>query len=189
MKGPLFPGNSCYPISPIYQQKKDNYGNELNEKDLGIEITDQLNVILDIIGSPDNNQLTFIENESAKEYVKNFPKKRKTKFEKLYPGADKDLLFILENMLLFNPYNRIDASELLKLEIFKKFNEDFDFQNSDQNIGKEILIDFETNKFHLDHKDLKLLFLREASYFNKNIIPSNSKTFQNLYDLLKLLKQ
>ena len=66
---PLFPGKSCYPLSPgtaIAQENQDK-----SEREKG----DQLNIIFDVIGTPDpeENIEEFLESAESVEYVRKQP--------------------------------------------------------------------------------------------------------------------
>lgn len=53
---PLFPGKSCFPLSP----DKTPGPVKLNDKGFRINEGDQLNVIFDIIGTPKEEDLSFV---------------------------------------------------------------------------------------------------------------------------------
>lgn len=60
---PLFPGKYCYPVSPntISQVHKNGYPQHRN---------DQLFMILSAIGKPTEQELSYIVDEKAKDYVR-----------------------------------------------------------------------------------------------------------------------
>lgn len=61
----LFPGNSCYPISPCKKEIEES-----NSQELFISSSDQLIKILGLIGTPDErNDLAFLKSEVKKTYV------------------------------------------------------------------------------------------------------------------------
>ncbi len=62
----------------------------LNNKPLfpGKHYLDQLNHILNIIGSPTEEDLRCIQNERARGYLINLPRKNKLQFDKLFVNAD-----------------------------------------------------------------------------------------------------
>ncbi len=68
----------------------------LNNKPLfpGKHYLDQLNHILNIIGSPSDDDLRCIQNERARGYLINLPKKPKITFDKLFDKADPAGMFI-----------------------------------------------------------------------------------------------
>lgn len=62
----------------------------LNNKPLfpGKHYLDQLNHILNIIGSPSDEDLNCIQNERARGYLINLPRKPKIPFDRIFPNAD-----------------------------------------------------------------------------------------------------
>lgn len=65
---PLFPGRSCFPLSP----GADNPLSGMSES----KKTDQLGVIFDVIGTPESKaDLQFVSDAKAMEYLRSFEKK------------------------------------------------------------------------------------------------------------------
>jgi mitogen-activated protein kinase 1/3 len=79
----------------------------------GKHYLDQLNHILNVIGSPNEADLTCIRNEKARSYLMGLPFKPVVPWQRLYPKADIKALDILDKMLTFNPYKRISIEEAL----------------------------------------------------------------------------
>lgn len=155
--GPLFPGDSCYPISPINRLQNPNNST--------ISPFDQINLIFKIIGTPSPEDINELENNSARNYVNNFPKKKGCDFSKLFPNIDNKIINLLRRMLEFNPKKRPTIKEIINDEIFDQFpKEDNTMEIEDE--GDICKIDFETDRIFLDQKDLLLLFYRELSYFH-----------------------
>lgn len=108
---PLFPGNSCYPLSPAPNPT-------VNIIDHPISPYEQINLIFSTLGNPTKTDLTFLNDQKAEEYVKGFPKYCKQDFAKLIPNANKDAISLLEKMLIFNPYYRISTKDALRHKYF-----------------------------------------------------------------------
>lgn len=79
----------------------------------GKHYLDQLNLILDVVGSPSAEDLKCIFNEKAREYLKNCASKPKQAWTTLYPHADPAGLDLLEKMLNFNHNTRITVEDAL----------------------------------------------------------------------------
>lgn len=103
---PLFPGKSCYKLSPVFGKEQDK------EKKLR---GDQLNVIFDVIGTPkeDEDLSDFIDLPESIEYVQQFPKRERRDLSVLYPGTENKGVQLLYRMLEFNPKKRITAEEAI----------------------------------------------------------------------------
>jgi len=79
----------------------------------GKHYIDQLNLILNVVGSPDEHDLASILNEKARNYIASLKPRLKQPFSRLYPHSDKNALDLLERLLTFDPNKRIDVNEAL----------------------------------------------------------------------------
>ena len=103
----------------------------------------QIKLIIEFLGSPLEEDLNFISNDSAKKYVRDLGKIKKKPIDKIvnypYPLA----LDLLDKMLVFNPEKRISIEEALNHPYLKNIREgiedpvykgtlnlDFDYDNN-----------------------------------------------------------
>jgi len=107
----LFPGDSCFPLSPSSNPTIDVAGFSISSRD-------QLKVIIDFKGTPTESDVSFLNDEKANAYIKAFPESKGTKLSKVFPNEDKLAISLLEKMLAFNPYFRITAKEALRHKYF-----------------------------------------------------------------------
>lgn len=149
---PLFPGKSCFPLSPDKHAKEERKGFPFSKND-------QLAVIFEVVGSPSEDDKSFVTDAKALEYLEAFPSRPKTDLQKLYPGAGEEAIDLLNRILIFNPYFRITIEEALVHPFFKKVRK----AEKEVNAEKEIQIEFE--KDNLDKKKLRQLFIEEIQYF------------------------
>ena len=108
----LFPGNSCFPLSP-----SDNP----TETVLGMPVSprDQLTVILETCGAPTASDLSFLNDQRAEDYVKAaYKSDTKVDFKSKFPSAKSEAIDLLNKLLEFNPYYRITAKEALRHPYF-----------------------------------------------------------------------
>lgn len=130
----------------------------LNNKPLfpGKHYLDQLNHILNIIGSPSDEDLRCIQNERARGYLINLPRKPKVPFERIFPNADANALDLLEKMLTFNPNKRITVEEALSHIYLRQYYDPDD----EPTCESPFTIEFENDE--LPKEDLKRLIFNET---------------------------
>ena len=80
----------------------------------GRDYVDQLNQILHILGTPNEETLSRIGSPRAQEYVRNLPYMAKQAFTRLFPNANPDALDLLNYMLTFDPTSRISVEDALE---------------------------------------------------------------------------
>lgn len=153
-RSPLFPGTSCFPLSPSKQatQKKSGFPHSSS---------DQLSIIFSIIGTPNEQDMDFVTDEKAIEYLKSFSPKKKVDFKDIFPAATSDCIDFLNRSLVFNPKKRITVEEALNHPMFKSLR--------DKKL--EITADFHINlpfekEGDLDVPRLRQLFLEEIQLYH-----------------------
>ncbi|TFY81907.1 hypothetical protein EWM64_g2113 [Hericium alpestre] len=80
----------------------------------GKDYVDQLNKILDMLGTPEESVIKRIGTERAQAYVRSLPFKKKVPFKKILPNADAQALDLLEKLLAFDPAERITVPQALQ---------------------------------------------------------------------------
>ncbi|CAE7925757.1 MPK2, partial [Symbiodinium sp. KB8] len=93
-RGPLFPGNSCFPLSV---ETPDAYTNKY----------DQLNIIFKVLGTPHADDVETLPPCDAKTYLKALTPRQGRGLAATLPGAPAAALDLLERMLAFAPAKRI----------------------------------------------------------------------------------
>jgi len=105
----------------------------------GSNYTHQLQLIVEVLGTPTEKQLEFVTSSKAKRYMGRMAKKTATPFADLFPDASSSALDLLKKMLMFNPMDRIAVHEALRHPFFEQFRDvecpeaaslfSFDFEN------------------------------------------------------------
>lgn len=139
---PLFPGKSCFPLSPDKNAKEERKGFPFSKND-------QLAVIFEVVGTPTEDDRSFVTDTKALEYLDAFPSRPRADLSKLYPGAGEDALDLLSRILVFNPYFRLSIDEALNHPFFKRIRK----AEKEINAVKEVQVEFE--KDQLDKKRLR----------------------------------
>ena len=151
---PLFPGKSCFPLSPDKHVKEERKGFPFSKND-------QLAVIFEVIGTPNEEDKSYVTDAKAAEYLNAFPERPKSDLSKVYPGAGDEAIDFLNKILVFNPYFRISVDEALNHPFFKKVRK----PEKEVKAEQAIMIEFE--KESLDKKKLRQLFVEEIVIFKK----------------------
>ncbi|CAI9178762.1 unnamed protein product [Rangifer tarandus platyrhynchus] len=73
----------------------------------------QLKHVLSILGSSSQEELNWIKNLKARNYLLSLPHKNKVSWNRLFPNADSQALDLLDKMLTFNPHKKIEVEQAL----------------------------------------------------------------------------
>eukprot|EP00826_Nyctotherus_ovalis_P065834 TRINITY_DN9692_c0_g1_i1.p1 TRINITY_DN9692_c0_g1~~TRINITY_DN9692_c0_g1_i1.p1 ORF type:complete len:289 (+),score=86.28 TRINITY_DN9692_c0_g1_i1:96-962(+) len=149
----LFPGTSCYPFSPS--------GKTFEHPEAELSQTDQLSVIISVLGKPDENDCMFIKDPMLLETLKKMPEITRKDLSKVYPYATADSIDLLNRMLIFNPHKRVTVDQCLDHVFFA------DIKNKELELlaPSAIVLEFEDEV--LDEKRLKELFMEDILHFEK----------------------
>ncbi|VDC00936.1 unnamed protein product [Peniophora sp. CBMAI 1063] len=79
----------------------------------GKDYVDQLNKILDFVGTPSDEVLRRIASDKARAYVRTLPIRKKQSLSKLIPDADPEALDLLEKLLAFDPAARLTVEQAI----------------------------------------------------------------------------
>ncbi|KAG9047535.1 hypothetical protein FS837_002059 [Tulasnella sp. UAMH 9824] len=89
----------------------------------GKDYVDQLNLILKVLGTPEERTMQRIGSEKAQAYIRSLPFKPKTKMSDHYPNADPLAIDLLEKMLAFDPSDRITVVQALEHPYLEAYHE------------------------------------------------------------------
>lgn len=84
---------------------------------------EQLHLILQKLGTPDEETLNSIPSNKAKVYISKLPRYERISLSKRFPNTSSEGLDLLEKLLEFSPEKRITASEALNHPYLSNFNE------------------------------------------------------------------
>ncbi|GFZ20545.1 protein kinase superfamily protein [Actinidia rufa] len=76
----------------------------------GKDYVQQLLLITELLGSPEDSDLGFLRSENARKYVKQLPRVPKQPFSHKFPDVSPIAIDLAERMLVFDPSKRITAS-------------------------------------------------------------------------------
>ncbi|KTG00223.1 hypothetical protein cypCar_00026105 [Cyprinus carpio] len=131
----------------------------------GKHYLDQLNHILGILGSPSQEDLNCIINIKARNYLLSLPLRCKVPWNRLFPNADPKALDLLDKMLTFNPYKRIEVEEALAHPYLEQY-----YDPTDEPVA-EAPFKFDMELDDLPKETLKELIFEETARFQPGYRP------------------
>ena len=124
-----------------------------------------MNLIFNVLGTPESSDMTFITNEKALDYIRSLKKKPKIPFNKIYKDANPLAIDLMEKMLTFNPHKRISIEEALAHPYFSKSlhnpkaeakcSRSFDFEFEKEKFTRGLLQEYMFKEFKLYRPELK----------------------------------
>lgn len=153
-RGPLFPGSSCFPLSPDHKHKTDYKYHARGKHDM-------LNTIFDIIGTPTSAQIDELDREDAKRYIKCFTRRQGQGLVAKFPFVESSTLDFLEQMLQFSPKERITVNTVIEHKIFT----DIRVPEKETVAPSEVVLDFEAEK-DLNETRLRHYYCREIRKYH-----------------------
>ena len=79
----------------------------------GKDYLEQIQRIVAVLGTPNNNDLSYITNEGALKYIRSLPRRTKQNYQNIFQQANPKGLDLLQKMLTFNPNSRYTVEECL----------------------------------------------------------------------------
>eukprot|EP00745_Piridium_sociabile_P023429 TRINITY_DN36498_c0_g2_i1.p1 TRINITY_DN36498_c0_g2~~TRINITY_DN36498_c0_g2_i1.p1 ORF type:complete len:420 (-),score=37.01 TRINITY_DN36498_c0_g2_i1:146-1405(-) len=157
-RGPLFPGSSCFPLSPDLKHANDYKFHTRGNRD-------QLNMIFNIIGTPGDEDVESLEKEDAKRYIRIFHAREGIDIAQRFPAASADAVDMLKRMLVFNPSKRITIDDALAHPLFR----DIRNHNLEQMTAKEkVKLPFDDWE-SMEEQQLRYAFLKEISRYHPEV--------------------
>ena len=92
----------------------------------GQHYIEQINLIINLRGTPDATTKVQISNEYALKYIDSLPFKEKVPLAKMFPNFPKEAHDLLDKMLDLNPASRIKVDDALKHEFLESMHDSDD---------------------------------------------------------------
>ena len=153
-RGPLFPGTSCFPLSPDSNARAKKSG-------FPVTTQDQLNMIFEILGTPTETDLEFVTDDKAIEYLKSFKPRDKKNLSDMFPAASKEAIDFLNKTLQVNPERRISIDACIEHPLFAEVR-DKDIENFNV---KPLTFHFEDEDIDTEAR-LRELFVEQIMYYH-----------------------
>jgi len=151
-RGPLFPGDSCFPLSPRRSKKK----NAIYQSHF-----DQIRVIFEVLGTPTKDEIASLDDKQARAYLEDLPKMNGQDLSEMFPSfqSDKQGRDLLDRLLKFDKNKRITVKEALNHPYFSRVR-DIDLEAA----HPRMKFDFEA--VPLKRKELHSLILQEVPCYH-----------------------
>ena len=131
----------------------------------GEDYVDQLRLITSALGTPSEDDMSFITSDLALNFMRKQPCKPGVSFRTLFPDANPLALDLLSKMLCFHPDKRITAAEALAHPYIAGFRGTGDERMADA----EFSFNFEEED--LSHATLKRHYLQQIAKFHPEVLP------------------
>ncbi|TYJ33469.1 hypothetical protein E1A91_A05G105600v1 [Gossypium mustelinum] len=131
----------------------------------GKDYVQQLGLITQLLGSPEDSDLGFLRSDNARKYVKQLPHFPKQPFAEKFPDVSPVAIDLAEKMLVFDPSKRITVEEALNHPYLSSLHE----INEEPTCPSPFVFDFE--QMTLNEEDIKELIWRESLNFNQDKMP------------------
>jgi mitogen-activated protein kinase 1/3 len=157
-RGPIFPGNSCYPLSPERRQSNTQRRSRTRGQ------SDQLEMIFDVIGTPSEADVNQLATEDARNYVREFKPRTGSGMKEKLPYAGDEAIAFLNSILVFNPQRRITVDQALQNGLVKDLiKKPPNPENADPT---KVVLAFEKEP-QLDERTLRKYFEEEIRKFHR----------------------
>ncbi|CAJ2654301.1 mitogen-activated protein kinase homolog NTF6-like [Trifolium pratense] len=131
----------------------------------GKDYVQQLSLITELLGSPNEEDLGFLRSDNAKKYVKQLPHVDKQPFSQRFPDISPLAIDLTEKMLVFDPSKRITVEEALNHPYMSSLHE----INEEPVCPSPFVFDFE--QATLNEEDIKELIWKESLNFCQEQTP------------------
>lgn len=132
----------------------------------GRNVVHQLELITDLLGTPNQEVIAKVRNEKARRFLQNMRKKSGIPFEQHFPNAESGALMLLKKLLAFDPAERPTAEEALADPYFAGLSQP-SREPSAMPISK-IAFEFERRKLTTD--EVRELIYREILEYHPQML-------------------
>ena len=136
------------------------YSQVLLKYKIGDHYLDQIQKIISVLGTPSGEDLEFISNKQAKEFVIKLAKRTKQSFSSLYPNSNPVALDLLSKMLVFNPKKRFTIEQCISHPYFEGLH------NPEEEPISDEPFDWKFDDLELTKENLQSMVYDESLYFH-----------------------
>ena len=143
----------------------------------GKNFVHQLSLIMDVLGSPYDDEIAHITSKQATKFLNKFRGKQKKSFSSIFPINEvnnPEAVDLIDKMLKFDPSKRLDANAALNHPYFMSLQTLEEFY-PDPECNYEMDFDFEFEQTNV-MKKLKKLIHEEVQHYEDNLNPNSNST-------------
>lgn len=121
---------------------------------------DQIQKIISILGTPTKDDLDFISNPQARDFVTKLAKRTRQQFSTLFPKSNPVALDLLGKLLVFNPNKRYTVEQCISHPYFEGLH------NPDEEPIAECSFDWSFDDIELTKDNLQKMVYEESIAFH-----------------------
>jgi len=133
----------------------------------GRDYSHQLDLILDVIGTPTLDEFHAITSRRSREYIRSLPIRQRRPFTTLFPNASSEAIDFLYKTLAFDPKKRMTVEECLAHPYLSSYADPSDEPSASP--LDPTCFDFDDSRQKLSTDQLKVLLYEEVLSFNPSI--------------------
>jgi mitogen-activated protein kinase 1/3 len=126
----------------------------------GDHYLDQIQKIISVLGTPTSDDLGFITNTQAKEFVLKLAKRTKQSYSTLFPKSNPVALDLLSKLLIFNPRKRYTIEQCISHPYFEGLH------NPEEEPISESTFDWSFDDIELTKDNLQNMIFEESLNFH-----------------------
>ncbi|KRX93425.1 Mitogen-activated protein kinase 14, partial [Trichinella pseudospiralis] len=123
-----------------------------------------LNRIMQLVGTPDEELISKMQSDDAKNYIRSLPKLEPQDFKQVFTGGSDSAIDLLQKMLILDPDKRLTATEALEHPYVSQFHDPDDEPDCEP-------IDFFFDNLELPLDEWRKLIWKEIEEFVPEPIP------------------
>jgi len=136
----------------------------------GKDYLHQMRLIVQLVGTPSEADLAVLQDPMAAEYVRRLPHANPARFASLYPHAETQAIELLEQLLVFDPSQRLTAARALCTPYLAELNA----MNDAPDVPPIPTSSWDVESEGIEESDLKALVWAELKYFHPEVGPAPS---------------
>ncbi|KAE9410963.1 putative MAP kinase [Gymnopus androsaceus JB14] len=133
----------------------------------GRDYSHQLDLILDVIGTPSLDDISKISSRRSRDYMRSLPIRKRRPFIGLFPHASSEAIDFLSKTLAFDPQKRMTVDECLEHPYLSNYHDPSDEPSASP--LSPTYFDFDYHKEKLSKDQLKELLYEEVLSFKPTI--------------------